>query len=739
MSAAQFAASVVARAVSGLALTAPDDAAGLAAQARRCLEARDGSAAWLLAERLVRTRHGMVADDLVLRSLTLAALDDAAGAWRDVRAALAIDPLHLFANRLALASPDPAERDAATRRLQQPPRRAEAGRAPSDPIVAEAPAPVRRPATQARGRPRVAIIVPVYDDFTATELCFRALLKNPGDRYKRRIIAIDDATPDPRIAALLDELAQRGQIELVRNADNCGFAKSVNRGLDKRGPDEDVLLLNADTIAPRDLCARLARIAYMRDDIGTVTPLSNNGEYTSMPVRFRENPLPRPDMLVELDRLAASHDAGDPVELPNGVGFCLYVKRAVLEAIGPLSAAFGRGYYEDVEFCLRARAAGFRHVCAAGIFVGHAGSRSFKDEKRSLVVANLPLLARLYPGYREQSADFVRQDPLCAAIARLERAWLSAQRTPLVLLVRGPAHDATLVEHYAATQRAAGLDTIVATVEGGALRLRDQAGGLPQNVVLTGDGPLELLNDLARLPVAHLAIADPSNLPDGLAAALAGMGWPYDVLLADSGIVDARRSAAGSTGRVLAGSRRVLASTRHLAQVLTARFPDAMAKVQVLPERQPGNSGAVARQVAASHDLLVVGDALSGAIGELVHGLAIALRQVDPRGGIVVDGATSDDRGAMAPGNVFVLGEATSDMPSSATSPMTAKGVFFPSRRWGLGDARLEGWMARGVPTAFFDPSARRCDATDRNLRLPADASIEAAVSALRAWWLNLA
>ncbi|TXL69892.1 glycosyltransferase family 2 protein [Vineibacter terrae] len=713
--------------------------ASLAAQARRCLEARDGSAAWLLAERLVRARRGMVADDLVLRSLTLAALDDAAGAWRDVRAALAIDPLHPFANRLALASPDQAERDAATRRLQQPARGAGSERDSSDPVVAAAPEPARRPAAKARGRRRVAVIVPVYDDFTATELCFRTLLANPGDRYKRRIIAIDDVTPDPRIAALLDELAQRGQIELVRNPDNGGFAMSVNRGLEKLGPDEDVLLLNADTIAPPDLCARMARVAYMQDDIGTVTPLSNNGEYTSMPVRFRENPLPPPDVLVELDRLAASQDAADPVDLPNGVGFCLYVKRAVLETIGPLSAAFGRGYYEDVEFCLRARAAGFRHVCAPGIFVGHAGSRSFKDEKRSLVVANLPLLARLYPGYREQSAGFVRQDPLRAAIARLEQAWLFARQTPLVLLVRGPAHDATLVEHYAATQRAAGLDTIVATVEDGGLRLRDQAGGLPQNVVLTGDGPRGLLRDIARLSVAHLAIADPDNLPDGLAAALAEMDWPYDVLLADSGSVDTRRPAAGSTGRVLAGSRHILPATRRLAQALAARFPDAMAKMLAPPERQPGGRRAAVPQVAASHDLLVVCDALSFSIEELVRGLAIALRQADPRSGIVVDGATSDDRAAMAPGNVFVLGEASADMLSCATSPGTAKGVLFPSRRWGLGDARLDGWMARGVPTAFFDPSVQQCDTAGRDLRLPPDASLEAAVSALRTWWLSLA
>src|SRR5262249_27090000 len=153
--------------------------------------------------------------------------------------------------------------------------------------------------------------------------------------------------------------AADGRILLIRQPVNQGFARSVNRGLIEAG-GSDVLLLNADTVVPPGFLDRLRAAAYARSDIGTVTPFSNNGEYTSFPQPFRVNEMPCSAQLVMLDRAAAAANRGNIVELPNGIGFCLYVRRSCLDAIGPLPTSFGRGYYEDVDFCLRASTAGFR-------------------------------------------------------------------------------------------------------------------------------------------------------------------------------------------------------------------------------------------------------------------------------------------------------------------------------------------------------------------------------------------
>lgn len=826
------------RALAGLPLAPIGHAANLAAQAKRLLGARDGPASWLLAERLARLRSGLIADDVVLRAIALAAMNDAEQARRDVREALAINPWHAMANRLMLASPDPAERELAARRLLRgdgttaqiqdalrflagqgievagsvvsasghirgwlawqggstfrcrlassdgsAEHRVEAERGhqmagafahaadiawpwPGDAewvdVLCDAARSVllverlwrhahqplpwgpRLPVTTATaGARRVAVIVPVYGDFDATRQCFDAVLAHPESGLTRRIIAVDDATPDPRIAALLEELWRDGKIELLRNDVNLGFAASVNRALGVLAADEDAVLLNADTVPPPDLCSRLARVAYLHDDIGTVTPLSNNGEYTSLPVRFRENPLPQGEALAALDRLAAENvDGADFVELPNGIGFCLYVKHAVLDAVGLLSLQFGRGYCEDIDFCLRAREAGFRNVCATTVFVGHAGSRSFKSEKRALVLTNLSRIDDLYPFYRRLSAEFVRRDPLRALAGRLEWEGLLARERPFALVVGRSEQNAGLISRHAGAQRASGLDTIVATLDaasdGVAIRLRDQAGGYPQNVVLTYGRdrfPEDLAHDLARLQIAKLAIADPGNLPSDLVRALTELGMAYDVLLADAGIFAANSAPAAA---ILSNARRILAPTARFSRALANRMPHLASKIDLAVEGASGNA-IVQQAVKGRGGLLVVGAGPATEESELIHALGEQLRQDDPGAGVVVDGAMADDLKAMELGNVFVLGRAPGEGLMSTTCRAPTSAVVFASRRWGMSDARVDAAMALGLPVAHFDHTVERSKPAGENLILSVREPLPTIIATLLDWWRGLA
>ena len=106
---------------------------------------------------------------------------------------------------------------------------------------------------------------------------------------------------------------------------------------------------------------------------------------------------------------------------PVGTGFCLYITRECLDAVGFLSEDFYRGYVEDVDFCLHARAKGFRNVCAPSIYVGHAGNKSFGPEKRALVVRNYAVLDRRYPTYHAETAAFDFADPLAQSRQAIER------------------------------------------------------------------------------------------------------------------------------------------------------------------------------------------------------------------------------------------------------------------------------------------------------------------------------
>ena len=66
-----------------------------------------------------------------------------------------------------------------------------------------------------------------------------------------------------------------------------------------------------------------------------------------------------------IDAIAAKVNAGRIIDIPNGTGFCLYITRECLDAVGLLSEDFYRGYVEDVDFCLHARAKGISQCLRA--------------------------------------------------------------------------------------------------------------------------------------------------------------------------------------------------------------------------------------------------------------------------------------------------------------------------------------------------------------------------------------
>ena len=99
-------------------------------------------------------------------------------------------------------------------------------------------------------------------------------------------------------------------------------------------------------------------------------------------------------------------------DMPTGVGFCLYVRRALLDAIGTFDLAFGAGYGEENDFCLRAAAPAVatcwpttRSSCIP------AAARS-KDARPSSRERNMPLLLERHPDYLDMVRGYIAADPL---------------------------------------------------------------------------------------------------------------------------------------------------------------------------------------------------------------------------------------------------------------------------------------------------------------------------------------
>ena len=261
--------------------------------------------------------------------------------------------------------------------------------------------------------PPVCAIVPVYKGLDDVRLCLESLIPqlDPG---RVRAIVIEDASPDPEIVRYLAQMRARGiaGLTILENEGNLGFIGTVNRGFALLEPGEDALLVNADTILPPGLVERLARHCHAWAGIASVTPMSNNGSIVSFPGLVDPNP-PALGLGVEALDAAFARHGGAPVVIPTGVGFCLHLNRAALDEVGPLSPEWGRGYCEEVDWCLKARDLGWVHLAATDAFVIHEGSVSFGVATRTALMAvNHTRLERLYPEFMPEVYAHLRADPL---------------------------------------------------------------------------------------------------------------------------------------------------------------------------------------------------------------------------------------------------------------------------------------------------------------------------------------
>lgn len=287
----------------------------------------------------------------------------------------------------------------------------------------------------------VCIVIPVYRELALVQACIGSVLTSLAhNRTPASIVVVDDASPEPALSAWLDKVAAGGAITLLRNRDNLGFIEAVNRGL-RQQPERDALLLNADTLVHGDWIDRLAAALHAAPDVASVTPWSNNGEISSFPRIAVAAPSPDATQLARLDDTAAAlraAGASGDIELPSCCGFTMLMRRSVLDQIGMLDGAgLIRGYGEEVDWCLRARAAGYRHLMACGVFVAHAGTVSFRFEKKLRVRQNRTVLTARYPDYRAEYQRFLKDDPLagardalCTALEQARDGWLRQAARP---------------------------------------------------------------------------------------------------------------------------------------------------------------------------------------------------------------------------------------------------------------------------------------------------------------------
>jgi GT2 family glycosyltransferase len=254
----------------------------------------------------------------------------------------------------------------------------------------------------------VTVVLPVYNGY---DYLMQLLPTIERTNISYQLVIIDDSSPDARIKSLLTEYSNNDKrITVLSNHENLGFVASVNSGL--KLAKNHAVILNSDTMVPNGWLERLIEPFNADSHIASATPFSNAATIFSFPIMNLDNELPYGIDYETIDRLFQKEQP-EYNTVPTGHGFCMAMSAPALQRIGLFDCdAFGRGYGEENDWCLRAAKLGFRNIVVENLFILHKHGGSFQKESAKLKQEHGEILEQRYPDYKTLVRDFVEADPI---------------------------------------------------------------------------------------------------------------------------------------------------------------------------------------------------------------------------------------------------------------------------------------------------------------------------------------
>jgi GT2 family glycosyltransferase len=260
---------------------------------------------------------------------------------------------------------------------------------------------------------RVTIVVPVYGDWPSLKSCVQSVIEH-ADPAQFDVLLVNDNGPDAdEIEAGLRGLIY-GQANIVyeRNSTNLGFVQTCNRAvydLDRSG--NNVLLLNSDTRLTAGALQEMKAVLDLSPHHGAVCPRSNDATIATIPFFRRQANEPRSaERSIDVYTNTVSRLPRYYIS-PVAVGFCLLIRRSLIDEFGLFDEIFGKGYSEENDFCLRVNAFGYSSLIANHAFVYHEGSSSFGSAERARLDETHSVIVReRYPHYPASVVSFIQHD-----------------------------------------------------------------------------------------------------------------------------------------------------------------------------------------------------------------------------------------------------------------------------------------------------------------------------------------
>lgn len=209
---------------------------------------------------------------------------------------------------------------------------------------------------------KTSIVILTHNQLHITKLCLDSIRAFTGPSYE--MIVVDNGSSDGTV----DYLRSQSDVKAIFNSENKGFAKGCNQGWEASSGD-CVLYLNNDTIVTPGWLEAMLEVLDGSARVGMVGPVTNYASGQQMiPVGYTD--------LKDLNAFARAHaesKRGQSFEVRRLVGFCLLVKRHVMEEVGGFDERFGLGNFEDDDLCLRVRNRGYQLRVVEDCYIHHFG------------------------------------------------------------------------------------------------------------------------------------------------------------------------------------------------------------------------------------------------------------------------------------------------------------------------------------------------------------------------------
>ncbi|MBB6735838.1 glycosyltransferase [Cohnella zeiphila] len=274
-----------------------------------------------------------------------------------------------------------------------------------------------------------SIVILTRNQLALTQACIESIRRyTPPEPYE--LIVVDNASNDGTV----EWLKKQPDVRLIANRENVGFPRGCNQGM-RQATGDRLLLLNNDTVVTPRWLEQLIACLESDETIGAVGPVTNSASYyTAVQVSYRD----REEMFAFAEDYNRSNPSGWE-ERTKLIGYCLLLKRAAYETVGELDVRYSPGNFEDDDYCIRLRLAGYRLMLCTDTFIHHEGSATFRQD-----------MDRYQQSYQRSAVHFTEKwgyNPNVFHIRHDMIGWIDEPRErPLRILELECAGGATLLE-----------------------------------------------------------------------------------------------------------------------------------------------------------------------------------------------------------------------------------------------------------------------------------------------------